>query len=95
MSHQARKLQNPLKTLKVLQFYRFKTVKDRSIAYRRLRRNERLRKRMEIDFTACRCIPPWRVSLILCETFFKILCSRLLLCADAFMIVGISGKGGE
>ena len=37
MSHQARKLQNPLKTLKVLQFYRFKTVKDRIIC--RQRRN--------------------------------------------------------
>lgn len=31
MGHQVIKLQNPLKTLGFLQFYRFKTVKDRSI----------------------------------------------------------------
>ena len=29
MGHQVIKLQNPLKTLGFLQFYRFKTVKDR------------------------------------------------------------------
>lgn len=33
MGHQVIKLQNPLKTLGFLQFYRFKTVKDRIIAY--------------------------------------------------------------
>lgn len=32
MGHQVIKLQNPLKTLGFLQFYRFKTVKDRIIA---------------------------------------------------------------
>ncbi len=31
MGHQVIKLQNPLKTLGFLQFYRFKTVKDRII----------------------------------------------------------------
>ncbi len=31
MGHQVIKLQNPLKTLGFLQFYRFKTVKDRNI----------------------------------------------------------------
>lgn len=31
MGHQVIKLQNPLKTLGFLQFYRFKTVKDRDI----------------------------------------------------------------
>lgn len=30
MGHQVIKLQNPLKTLGFLQFYRFKTVKDRT-----------------------------------------------------------------
>lgn len=34
MGHQVIKLQNPLKTLGFLQFYRFKTVKDRIIALR-------------------------------------------------------------
>ena len=33
MGHQVIKLQNPLKTLGFLQFYRFKTVKDRIIVY--------------------------------------------------------------
>lgn len=33
MGHQVIKLQNPLKTLGFLQFYRFKTVKDRIITY--------------------------------------------------------------
>lgn len=33
MGHQVIKLQNPLKTLGFLQFYRFKTVKDRIIAH--------------------------------------------------------------
>ena len=33
MGHQVIKLQNPLKTLGFLQFYRFKTVKDRIIPY--------------------------------------------------------------
>lgn len=32
MGHQVIKLQNPLKTLGFLQFYRFKTVKDRIIS---------------------------------------------------------------
>lgn len=31
MGHQVIKLQNPLKTLGFLQFYRFKTVKDRIV----------------------------------------------------------------
>lgn len=35
MGHQVIKLQNPLKTLGFLQFYRFKTVKDRIIAQER------------------------------------------------------------
>ncbi len=34
MGHQVIKLQNPLKTLGFLQFYRFKTVKDRILTYR-------------------------------------------------------------
>lgn len=33
MGHQVIKLQNPLKTLGFLQFYRFKTVKDRNISH--------------------------------------------------------------
>lgn len=33
MGHQVIKLQNPLKTLGFLQFYRFKTVKDRIISW--------------------------------------------------------------
>ena len=32
MGHQVIKLQNPLKTLGFLQFYRFKTVKDRIVS---------------------------------------------------------------
>ena len=39
MGHQVIKLQNPLKTLGFLQFYRFKTVKDRSIAWKFLKIN--------------------------------------------------------
>ena len=35
MGHQVIKLQNPLKTLGFLQFYRFKTVKDRIISDRK------------------------------------------------------------
>lgn len=33
MGHQVIKLQNPLKTLGFLQFYRFKTVKDRILRH--------------------------------------------------------------
>lgn len=33
MGHQVIKLQNPLKTLGFLQFYRFKTVKDRILLH--------------------------------------------------------------
>lgn len=36
MGHQVIKLQNPLKTLGFLQFYRFKTVKDRILTEYRL-----------------------------------------------------------
>lgn len=50
MGHQVIKLQNPLKTLGFLQFYRFKTVKDRIIRYLPGIVNNFLTKRTEINF---------------------------------------------
>lgn len=44
MGHQVIKLQNPLKTLGFLQFYRFKTVKDRIIR----RQKEDVKKKFRI-----------------------------------------------
>lgn len=50
MGHQVIKLQNPLKTLGFLQFYRFKTVKDRIIRYLPGIVNNFLIKHTEINF---------------------------------------------
>lgn len=56
MGHQVIKLQNPLKTLGFLQFYRFKTVKDRIIVY--------ATKKLNKNFKNChpQLLSPWQAE---------------------------------
>lgn len=72
MGHQVIKLQNPLKTLGFLQFYRFKTVKDRNITGDAADCNI-FRQILEREVPSCNYLSPDRGNLTK---------SKLKLCFD-------------
>lgn len=73
MGHQVIKLQNPLKTLGFLQFYRFKTVKDRIISKNHFKIHGSLTVSFQIHFAELQYAQGFKPSFFV--KFNAFLCS--------------------